>query len=536
MVASHPALRVHEGSKWRDVHFANEPVVCTRYEITPGATNLVARMGEIGGALRAVLNDAFEHTRPVRVPGGRWSLSNIGKPTGSMLDLANYRSIGAVPPSWLSPDFLMAEQRLGKTPMLVAGSMSINTANRELARLNLAVQTSGASDGQSFAGAMATGTHGADLKVGALHDAVLAVHVVVGPSMSLLIQRTSGGLTPRAAETLGSWFGIPCQLMSDDGLFRAARVHLGSLGVVLNLVLETVPLYYLERHRSPHRETDARWRQVLTDRQPHAADPSHPVDPDYLQLILNPYLPEPSGDPRAWVISMKKQPFHGQSGVVTRPTDVSLKSDVADILPGLVHLYERDIELPGNPVLRAVTSAQLRSLYGSVVNGSAALPGAMFGPPDFLGIDFDPLRGASAEYVFDATQARLGVDTILTALAAQAGHGHQFLGGIGVRFVRGSDAWLAPNNKPLNCFVELQSVYTDELAAIHTAVGLALQQAGVAYGGHWGQWFMNTPAVMQRWWSPAAIAGWKAARDLLLPTPGAKAIFSSPLLAGAGLA
>jgi hypothetical protein len=536
MVAAHPALRVHPGATWRDVHFANDPVVCTRYEITPTSTNLAGRLGEIGGALRAVLNDAFEHTRPIRVPGGRWSLSNIGRPTGALLDLANYRNIGGVPPSWLSPDFLMSAQRAGKTPMLVAGSMSVNTANRELARLNLALQTSGASDGQSFAGAMATGTHGADLKVGALHDAALAVHLVVSPTLSVLIQRAGGGLTPRAADTLGAWFGIPCQLMSDDRLFRAARVHLGSLGIVLNVVLETVPLYYLERHRSPHREADARWRQVLDEQRPHAADPGHPVDADYLQLILNPYRPEPSSDPRAWVISMRKQAFHGQSGVVTRPTDVSLKSDVADVLPGLVHLYEHDFELPQNPVLRAVTSAQLRSLYGTSVNGSSALPGAMFGPPDFLGIDFDPLRGASAEYVFDATQARLGIDTILNALAAQADARHQFLGGIGVRFVRGSDAWLAPNNKPLNCFVELQSIFTNELGAIHAAVGQALQQAGVAYGSHWGQWFMNTPAILERWWSPAAVAGWKAARDTLLPTPGAKTIFSSPLLSAAGLA
>jgi FAD/FMN-containing dehydrogenase len=419
--------------------------------------------------------------------------------------------------------------------MLIAGGMSINAVNRELARRNLALKTSGASDGQSFAGAIATGTHGADMKVGALHDTVVGIHLVNSPTTSVLLQAAGGGLTDRAAETLATWFGIPCQTFSNDELFRASLVHLGSLGVVLNVLVETVPLYVLNRQSSPHREGDARWRAVLSSREPGNADAAHPANPDCLSLILNPYRPEPSDDPRAWVISMRKRGFQGQPGVITTPTDVSLKSDLADFLPALVHVYEADIELPANPLLRAITSSQLRSLYGATSRSASALPAAMFGPPDFLGIDFDPLRGASAEYVFDAAHASEAVETILDTLAAQAEARNQYLGGVGVRFVRGSTAWLAPNAKPLNCFVELQSLYTDELPAIHTAIGAALTQAGIAYCGHWGQWALNTPTVVQSWWSESAVNTWKSARAALLPTPAARAIFASPILASAGL-
>ncbi|HTQ02443.1 MAG TPA: hypothetical protein VMI54_01260 [Polyangiaceae bacterium] len=536
MTASNPALQVDANAAWRDVHSANDPVVCTRYEITPTATNPTDRFREVGGALKAVLDDAFTNGTPLRVPGGRWSLSNIAKPSGALLDLANHRSIGLAPPSWFVPAGLIASHAAGVSPVLVSASMSVNAVNRELAKLNLALQTSGASDGQSLAGAIATGTHGADVKVGALHDTVLAVHLVVSPTLSVLVQAAGGSLTQSAADALGAWFGIPCSLMSDDRLFRAARVHLGSLGIVLNLVLATVPLYYLVKHSSPHADGDARWRNVLSTRQPNGADPSHPTDPDFVQLVLDPYVPEPASDPRAWVISMQKFPYHGQSGVITQPTDVSLKSDLFDFLPGLVHLYQDNIELPGNPLLRVITDAQFKSLYGTTVTSASAVPGAMFGPPSFLGLDFGTLRGASAEYVFDATQALTGIDTILNTLKSQADDARrQFLGGIGVRFVRGSDAWLAMNNKPLNVFVELQSLYTTELPAIHAAIGQALTQAGVPYGGHWGQWAMNTPAVLERWWTQAAIDAWKAARDEFLPTPGAKAIFSSQLLAASGL-
>jgi hypothetical protein len=232
---------------------------------------------------------------------------------------------------------------------------------------------------------------------------------------------------------------------------------------------------------------------------------------------------------------MRKVAFHGQPGVITAPTDVSLKSDLAEFLPALAHVYEEDIELPENPLLRAITSSQLRARYGTSVRSASALPGAMFGPPSFLGIDFDPLRGASAEYVFDAAQARDGVDTILATLAAQADARNQYLGGIGVRFVRGSNAWLAPNAKPLNCFVELQGLHTDELPAIHAAIGAALKRADIPYCGHWGQWALNTASVVSGWWSQHAIDSWKAARGLLLPTAAARAIFASPILSSAGL-
>jgi FAD/FMN-containing dehydrogenase len=536
MPPSHPALRIHTDAEWRDVHSANDAVSCTRYEIAPTAAAPGEQLLEVGGALRAVLDDAFSTGAPLRTPGGRWSLSNIGRPQASLLDLANYRRIGAVSPSWLVPAALARLQAAGVSPVLVAASMTVNAVNRELLPLNLALQTSGASDGQTLAGATATGTHGADVRVGALHDTLLAVHLVVSPTLSVLIQPNDGSFTGRAADTLGAWFGIPCTLMSDDRLFRAACVHLGSLGVVLNVIVAAVPLYYLVRQRSPHRDDDPRWRAVLADRRPSDADTSHPENPDYLQLLLNPYPPVPTSDPRAWVLSMQKLPFHGQAGITTRPTDVSLKSDLTDFLPGVVHLLQDGIELPENPVLRAITTAQFRSLYGTTVTSVSALPGAMFGPPDLLGIDLAPLRGASAEYVFDAGRAALAVDTILNTLGTEANRRRQLLGGIGVRFVRGSNAWLAPNNKPVSCFVELQSLYTSELYDIHTAITAALVQAQIPYGGHWGQWALNTPAVVQSWWGAEAVAAWRSARAELLPTPGAQAIFASPILEASGLA
>jgi hypothetical protein len=528
MSVNHPAVNVLEREQWRDVHFFNDGVRCTRYEVRWTGGTLEEQLRNVGAGVSAVLKEAFDRALPVRVPGGRWSLSTISKPSGSLLDLSNYRRIGKVPEAWLADAGAPPV-----VPVLIAGGITVNVINRELAALGLALQTSGASDGQTLAGAIATGTHGADLRVGALHDTVLALHVVVSPTESVLIQGSAGHLNEQAAQTLAAWFGIECRLLSDDQLFRAAQVHLGSLGVVLNVVLAAVPLYYWSRCRTAHQD-GASWRAVLRTREPRNANGLHLPQPDYLQFILNPYAPEPATEPRAWITSMRKLPYANQPDVVTNVTDVSLRSDLAAFLPAIIEVFQSHADAWLDPVLRRITSLQLREFYGSQPATDAALPGVMFGPPERFGLDFDPLRGASAEYVFDAAQARQAVELILETLRSQMDAHRQYFGGIGVRFVKGSDAWLAPNAKPINTFVELQSISTTELPAIHAAIGDALTQAGIAYGGHWGQWELNSPEVARRWWGDHALQSWQAARaDLLSPT--ARRIFASPILKVAGL-
>jgi hypothetical protein len=310
-------------------------------------------------------------------------------------------------------------------------------------------------------------------------------------------------------------------------------VHLGSLGVVLNVVLATVPLYYWSRHRTPHQD-GAAWRAVLRSREPKKANGLHFESPDYLQFIVNPYAPEPSTEPRAWITSMRKLAYANQPEVATNVTDLSFRSDLAAFLPAIIHVFESHADDWLDPVLRRITSMQLREFYRSQPAAGAALPGVMFGPPERFGLDFDPLRGASAEYVFDAEQARPAVELILDILKSQMDAHRQYFGGIGIRFVKGSSAWLAPNAKPISTFVELQSISTTELPAIHAAITSALTQADIPYGGHWGQWELNTPELARRWWGDHAIESWKAARTDLL-SAAARHVFASPILKVAAL-
>lgn len=80
MTAIHPALKRHANHAWRDVHCSNDEVRCTRYEVVPRpGSSVKAHLAEVGGAVQAVLSDAFATNQLVRVGGGCWSLSNIAR-------------------------------------------------------------------------------------------------------------------------------------------------------------------------------------------------------------------------------------------------------------------------------------------------------------------------------------------------------------------------------------------------------------------------------------------------------------------------
>ena len=115
--------------------------------------------------------------------------------------------------------------------------------NQVLEAKGLALPTSGASNGQTIAGAIATGTHGAANSVGAMQDFVVGLHVIGEDGRHYFIERASRPVvSPSFVARLGA------EVRRDDQLFDAALVSFGSFGLVHAVLLEVVPLYVLERH------------------------------------------------------------------------------------------------------------------------------------------------------------------------------------------------------------------------------------------------------------------------------------------------
>ncbi len=486
----------------------------------------LARWRKVGAALKEAVGYAFAQNEPIRIDGSRWSLSNVGLPKKLALSLSAHDVLEEVPSSWISAGYKARLEAEDLTPMIVSGSMKISRINRFLTLRDLALRTSGASNGQTLAGATQTGTHGAAISFGAMHDFVRAVHVMVAPNKTVLVQPSSRPLKVQAQKSLQSWFSIPTELISDDDVFNAVRVGLGAMGVIVNFVIECEPLYFLTEVTTPHRD-DASWKGALRTVSPRHI-PGHFRDPLNLGVLFSAYKQHPSRAPRAWVTSMKKTRFSGQNDVEMDPTHPSRPSpDVVGLVSDLADFIDTSI---GNVAFRKETTAQLVERMGEKKTVRRALPGVLFGPTGL-----PKGNGHSLELCVDAAHALAAVESVLGALQSELSAGRQFLGAVSARFVGASAATLAPNIKSPSCFIELPGIYTDESTMIYEACGRALAEAGIPFGCHWGQYLTHTRLSLENYWSPEDKRSWKAARRRLLPSAKARRIFASPILRTCGL-
>jgi L-gulonolactone oxidase len=163
--------------------------------------------------LAEVIRRAGERGLSVRASGSGHSFTDIALTDGVMVRCDDLDRV-------LSVD---AEAGLVK----VEAGIVLGTLNRKLDDLGLAFENLGDIDRQTLAGSIATGTHGTGARFRSVSAQIEAVDMVLADGSSL-------------------------ELGADDpaGL-AAARVGLGSLGIVYAATIRTVPAYTLDRTDRP---------------------------------------------------------------------------------------------------------------------------------------------------------------------------------------------------------------------------------------------------------------------------------------------
>src|SRR4029078_4368692 len=101
------------------------------------------------------------------------------------LDTPFMNTIWRVAADSLTDSYKQTRGAEGRVPVLVQSGTEGSAITRRLADIGLALQTSGAGDGHRIAGCIATGTHGSALGVGAVHDTILGLHIVVAPNQAV---------------------------------------------------------------------------------------------------------------------------------------------------------------------------------------------------------------------------------------------------------------------------------------------------------------------------------------------------------------
>lgn len=487
-----------------------------------------------GNAVRGIARHCFSQTPPLRLStvGSAWSFSSVVEPGQVVLDPANMNYMRRIPADLLNSTYVNGVGK-GKTPVFMEGGTQINSINRRLARdLRLALQTSGSGDGHRIAGAIATGTHGSALQIGALHDTVLGMYLLVGPDRAVFVQSSSAPFaTPEIASWLLSKTGIPTELASDDALFNAARVSLGALGIVLAVVVEAVPLYRLKYRSFARPWNDARVWEAINTLNTQPLHPDIAEVPYHFDVVMHPYPKDNA--PGLYATLMWKVPADGELPADPLPAVPVASSDLMGLISkaaqGLGAGLFADAAFS---LIQDLISSQLGS-RGASVEGAES-PGRMFGPTTL-----PPGSGASTEIVVDQRLAQVALNAIYTVLNAQKEAGHFLLGALGIRFVPATSATLGMNIAPMNCYIELPSVRNTNVLRIYRAVWNALEQQNIPFTCHWGQLNGMNASRLTHYFGAERVAAWKRARARLLTSPNGDTtglkVFDAPILAEVGL-
>lgn len=167
-------------------------------------------------ALVEVVRAAHARGERVKVAGAGHSFSAIGRPEEVLVSPGKMRGLSRV-------------DHTSKRITARAGTR-IYELNELLATEGLALANLGDIDRQTVAGAIATGTHGTGLWHGGLAAQVAALDVILGDGSR-----------------------VSCSATERPGLFAAARVGLGAMGVLVGITVQCVDAFALHAVEGPRR-------------------------------------------------------------------------------------------------------------------------------------------------------------------------------------------------------------------------------------------------------------------------------------------
>jgi FAD/FMN-containing dehydrogenase len=523
-----PHTRVSSVTRWSNFHGTIRdraiPLVVVPdmpSEIGPDAPPKLWRLGE---ALSKIVSHAMKERKTLRVAGSRWSLSNVIEPGAILLDSAYMNEIMKVPAAWLTADYAQARSTKGFVPILVQGGATIHSLNESLGEFGLALRTSGASDGQRIAGAIATGTHGSAVDFGAMHDAVLAVHLVVaGDKAFVVMPKTKPSMSSVVGHWLDAMTGIPTETVCDDDAFAAVQVSLGSLGVVHAVVLEAEKLYGLRRRVVAFEFEDARLRKAMETLDTLPLHPDRPERPFHFEVVLSPY---PGRGPAAFVVLLWKEDA-APPPVAPPPRDPELSVDLFDFLGALNGMIKGPA---GGMAIEGLVNELLRQRYEERED-PPRFPGEVFGPTAL-----PPGNGTSTEIAVPHEHTLAMLSAIYGAIEAEAAEGRHHLGAFGVRFVPRpgvGGSLLGMSQHGMTTHIEMGAIQSPDAMKIFDRCWKELDEARIPFTCHWGQQGGHTPARVQSYFGDKA-RKWRTARKAIL-TNVARDVFASRILASAGL-
>lgn len=247
-------------------------------------------------AYQALLADIERNGADIRPLGAGWTFSDAVRPSGQIV---HTMAEASTQPRWQGAGAIFAVEAAQLRPpasatprryVLAAGGARIRDLNAWLDGCHppLSLRTSGASDGQSIAGAIATGVHGSVPTLGGIQDHVCGIHLVTGADRSVWLEHPD---RPVLSDSFALGFADEVRRHADQ--FEAAMSHLGGLGYVNAVLLDCAETFMLEVIQAKHivgrdglAELAAGDFRAFCQRVTGIDD-----EPYFLQVIVNPFHP-----------------------------------------------------------------------------------------------------------------------------------------------------------------------------------------------------------------------------------------------------
>jgi hypothetical protein len=497
--------------EWKNFHESYEQVIAGEYDLfmpQQSAGLTVDDMKETTRQFQALIADARKQGLKARAIGSAWSLSRAPTTTGWALNTNRLRGRMKIAPANLDPAYPgTADQKKGLYLFQCGNTVADVNKMIESKEQGRSLFTSGAANGQTIAGATSCGTHGSALRHGALHDHIVAVHLIANGTDHFWIERKSKPVMNAAwVKTLGATLK-----RDDDDLFNAAIVSFGSFGIIQAVVIETVPRYLLATKPGIEKLDEKLWKAI------GALDfKAHPffggLEPYFFQAVINPATDEVLLNANYEVPDDGRVPTYG------------LTQDPKAIGPGFDSLSAVGVILGAfKGLIPAFSQLAVKQLFDTAKKTGTS--GQIYGYKPPL------LHVASGSIAVALPDARKALEALIQ-LYKDIGPVPLVLG---CRYVEKSPALLAFNTYPTTLAISIDGVDSKSSRAFFAAAADRLEALGIGFTQHWGKVNAMTKARVLKAYG-GNVAKWLKARKELLPDAKDRAVFDNAYIEERGLA
>lgn len=435
--------------------------------------------------IQKIIGDAVANKKRLRALGGEWSWTKIAATNGILLNTKPLNlSFNVTAPS-VNANY----KGLPEDLHFAQCGVSVQELSERLREKNRSLKTTGASNGQTIAGAMSTGTHGSAIDFGAIPEFVAGLHIITSSTKHVWLERKS---YPVASASFVQ--KINAELIQDDDLFNAALVSFGSFGFIHGVMIETTPLFLYEAYRFRTADTYPLFKLMETLDFTNSFLPYKSERPYHFQVLINQY--DLKDGP--YVNAMYKRAF---DPAYTPPTVSIPKVSAGDDAPAFIGTITQELPAIVPLVVNALIKKQYMP-YDKPVWGTHA---EIFSNTNLHGKVMSTAIGIPLNQV-------LKVKDLLLELNKTKG---PFSGVLAFRFVKTSTATIGFTQfTPATCVIELDGVFSEQTMAFYKAVWDELEKQNIPYTVHWGKMCELNQVRLKKMYGDK-IDHWKAARNKL---------------------